>query len=265
MPLAPPLVVNEQDLLAWVAAWMWPFARVAAMVSAAPVFGYGAVPARVKIGVAIALTAVVAALAPPMPALDPVSTRGLLVTGQQVLIGLTMGFALRLAFMVLEVAGQQIAQLMGLGFASMADPQNGIEVPVVSHFYIVLATLVFLALDGHLIAIRTLVDSFSVLPVGLEGVGRGGLWAVSGQVGWIFAAGLAIALPAVAAMLTVNLAFGVMARAAPQLNIFVVGFPITLVFGMVVMLLTLPRVLGGVDELFVRALEVAGVVLRGGG
>ncbi len=255
MPVAEPLVISDSALLALVGSWLWPFARVAALVTAAPVFGYHAVPARVKLGLAVALTVVVAALTPPMPAIDPLSAAGVVVTAQQVLTGVAMGFALRLAFVVMEIAGQQIAQLMGLGFASMADPANGIEVPVLSHFYIILTTLVFLGLDGHLLAVRMLVDSFSVLPVGLEGIGRDGLWAISGQVGWVFGAGLSVALPAVAAMLTVNLAFGVMARAAPQLNIFVIGFPITLVFGMVVILFTLPHVIGGFDGLFARTFE----------
>jgi len=241
----------------WVGDWLWPFARIAALVTAAPVIGTRSVPVRVKLALAIALTVALAPLAPPMPAIDPLSVAGALITAQQVLTGLAMGFAVRLVMVVLEIAGQQIAQLMGLGFASLTDPRSGVQTPMVSQFYVLLGTLVFLGLDGHLLVFWILAESFTTLPVGVDGVTGSGLWTLAGQAGWVFSAGLLLALPAIAAMLMVNLAFGVMARSAPQLNIFVVGFPVSMIFGLFVMLFTLPVTLDHLAPLFSRGLDLA--------
>jgi len=248
----------------WVGQWLWPFARIAALVSAAPVIGTRSVPVRVKLALAIALTVALAPLAPPMPALDPLSVAGVLITAQQLLTGLAMGFAVRLVMVVLEIAGQQIAQLMGLGFASLTDPQSGVQTPMVSQFYVLLATLVFLGLDGHLMVFRILAESFTSLPVGLAGVSGNGLWTLAGQAGWVFSAGLLLALPAIAAMLVVNLAFGVMARSAPQLNIFVIGFPVSMLFGLFVIFFTLPTLLDHLAPLFGRGFALAAHLVRPG-
>ena len=246
-----------------VVAWLWPFVRIAAFVTAAPIFSQRPIPMRVRVGFAALLTVAVAPVVPDMPAIDPFSMRGVLVTIQQVLIGLSLGFALRLVFIVLEVAGQQIAQLMGLGFAALVDPANGINVPVVSNFYIILGTLVFLGLDGHLVIIHILANSFVTLPVDESGVGRESLWRLSGGAGWIFSSAVLMVLPAVAALISVNLAFGVMSRAAPQLNIFAVGFPVTMLFGFVVMALTLPGMMDMFEGLFGRSLSMARFVVNG--
>ncbi len=251
------MTVTSDQLVAWITAWMWPFVRVAALLASAPVFGHRAVPIRVKTGLAVLVTAAVAPLAPAMPAVDPLSADGLAITAQQVLVGVALGFAMRLTFVVLELAGQQVAQLMGLGFASLVDPSSGASVPLVSQFYIVLATLVFLALDGHLVMVEVLASSFTTLPVAASGLGPDALRALVEQVGWVFAAAIVMALPAVAALLTVNVSFGVITRTAPQLNIFAVGFPVTLVFGFLVMLLTLPSLLRSLGALFADSLATA--------
>ncbi len=251
------MIVTADQLVAWITAWMWPFVRVAALVASAPIFGHRAVPMRVKTGLAVVVTAAVAPLAPAMPAVDPLSADGVAIAAQQVLVGVALGFAMRLTFVVLELAGQQVAQLMGLGFASLVDPSSGASVPLVSQFYIILATLVFLALDGHLVMVEVLAGSFATLPVATSGLGVGALRALVDQVGWVFSAAIVMALPAVAALLTVNVSFGVITRTAPQLNIFAVGFPVTLVFGFLVMLLTLPSLLRGVGGLFADSLAIA--------
>jgi flagellar biosynthetic protein FliR len=259
------MTFTDAQLVEWISAWMWPFVRIAALVAAAPVFGHRAVPARVKLGFAVMLTIAVAPVLPQMPSIDPLSAQGLRVTAQQVLVGAVLGFAMRLTFVALELAGQQIAQLMGLGFASMVEPNSGANVPLVSQFYIVLATLVFLAIDGHLVAVEVLASSFATLPVAVDGIGPEALRALVEQMGWVFAAAVVMALPAVAALLTVNMSFGVITRTAPQLNIFAVGFPITLVFGFVVMLLTLPGALTSVGRLFQEAMVTAARLAVPGG
>lgn len=251
------------ELAAMATTWLWPFFRIGAMLAVSPIFSARYVPVRIRLGLALALTAVVVPVIPLPPALAPFSGPGLLVAVQQVITGLAMGLALQLVFSVFELAGQVIAQHMALHFASLVDPNSGVQVPMLSQFYIILATLVFLTLNGHLLCIRVLVESFRVLPVGSGGLGREGLWALVQQGGWIFSSAVLFAIPIVAALLVVNLAFGVMTRAAPQLNIFAVGFPVTLGLGFAVMLLTLPGVMGLFEQFFAVALGFARTLVAG--
>lgn len=257
------MTLTSAEIMQLVNAWLWPFFRIAAVMTAAPVFANRAVPVRVRLGLAVGLTMVIVPLIPDMPSVEPVSMQGLAIALQQVLIGLALGFSVRLVYAALEVAGQQIATLMGLGFASLVDPQNGIEVPVVSHFYILLTTLVFLGLNGHLVMVRILAESFAALPVGPTGLSPEGFFMIAERMGWLLSAALLIALPAMAALLIVNLGYGVMSRAAPQLNIFVVGFPITLAFGFTVMLLTLPGMIALVDRLIEQTLHASYLLIVG--
>lgn len=257
------MTLTTLEVTELVTAWLWPFIRVSAVVAVAPIFGNRSVPIRVRVGIAVVLTLVIAPLAPPMPRVDPISITGMVITGQQVLVGLSLGFAVRLVFVVLEIAGQQIAQVMGLGFAAMVDPQNGVSVPVVSQLYLILATLVFLALDGHLLVIEVLAESFLTLPVALNGVDRSGFLDLVNHAGWMFSGAVLMALPAMAALLMVNLGFGVMSRSAPQLNIFAVGFPATLIFGFVIMLLTLSGSLALLEPMFDRSINMARTLVSG--
>ncbi len=232
-----------EQLTAWMTGFLWPFFRVAALITMVPLLGMRTIPITFRVGMAVALTLVIMPLLPPTPAIDPVSAEGLLITVCQVLIGLAMGFFIRLVFSAIETAGGVIGMTMGLGYAQMMDPVNGIAVPVVSQLYTIMATLIFLALNGHLILIEILADSFHVIPVAPESISEGGLWMLLGWAGWIFKGAVIISLPAVAALLLVNISFGVMMRAAPQLNIFAIGFPVTLMLGFVFMLVSLPMFL----------------------
>jgi len=243
------------QLAAMASTWLWPFFRIGAMLAAAPVFGARYVPVRIRLGLAVVLTMVVVPVIPALPPVAPFSGEGILITVQQVLTGLAMGLALRLVFSVFELAGQIIAQHMALHFASLVDPNSGVQVPMLSQLYILLGTLVFLGLNGHLLCIEVLAESFHALPVGVTGLARDSLWDLVRQGGWIFSAAVLFAIPAVAALLVVNLAFGVMTRAAPQLNIFAVGFPVTLILGFAIMLLTLPGVTVQFEQLFSDAIE----------
>ncbi len=250
--------LGSAEIAAWVGAFLWPLTRVAALVSVAPVFGSRTLPRRVRLMLALALTWAIVPFVPPVPAVEPVSPTGLLIVAQQVLIGLSMGFVLRLVFGALELGGQMVATQMGLGFASLVDPQNGAQSPLLSQFYTLLGTLVFLSLNGHLLLVRLLVDSFATLPVAATGVDRDLLWTLVGWASRTFAGAVLIALPAVASLLVVNLAFGVMTRAAPQLNIFAVGFPITLVLGLLILLYNLPTLLYQLNGLFEDAFRGIG-------
>jgi flagellar biosynthetic protein FliR len=190
-----------------------------------------------------------------------VSPAGIALIAQQVLIGLGMGFVLRLAFGALDVAGQVIATQMGLSYATMVDPQNGAQVPLVGHFFQITGTLVFLALNGHLLLLQLLAESFQQLPVGMIGIGREALWRVAGWATHLFAGAVLVALPAIASLMVVNLAFAVMTRAAPQLNIFAVGIPITLLLGLLILLYGLPSLLPQLERLLDGALQSSRALL----
>jgi flagellar biosynthetic protein FliR len=255
---------TSAEIAAWIGSFLWPFFRVAAMVTSSPVFGVRAVPVRARLAVALALTITLVPLLPPAPALDPLTPGAVLVTVQQILIGLALGVLLRMVFAALELAGEAISQLMGLGFASLVDPQNGVQVPVLSQYYLLLATLVFFALGGHLLWIQVLAESFRVLPVAPQGLAPGGAWALAGFAGQMFAWAVQLALPVVAALLVVNLAFGVLMRAAPQLNVFSVGFPVSLLLGFVLILVSLSPLLQKLTPLTLAGAEHATRVLAAG-
>ncbi len=257
------LSLTAQELVALVSAWMWPFFRIASMLMVAPVFGASYVAARVRLGLAVVVTLVVAPLVPGPPPVEPLSAEGFLITGQQVLVGVTMGFALRLILAVFELVGQIIAQHMALHFASLVDPNSGVQMPMLAQFYMILALLVFLSLNGHLVALQVLAESFTVVPVAVDGIGREGFWHLALQMGWVFSSALAFALPAIAALLVVNLAFGVVTRAAPQLNIFSVGFPAIMIMGFGIIYITLPHFVVQFEPLFHEALSFTRALLTG--
>ena len=259
------MLLNSAEIAAWVGSFLWPLARVAALVTVAPIFGARVMPGRVRLMLMLALTWAILPFIKSAPVIEPLSPAGVLVVAQQVLIGLSMGFLFRLAFTALELGGLMIATQMGLGFASLIDPQNGAQSPLLSQFYTLLGTLVFLGLNGHLLLIQLLVDSFEALPVATSGADRDLLWTLVTWASRMFAGAVLISLPAIASLLVVNLAFGVMTRAAPQLNIFSVGFPIGLILGLLIILYNLPTLLHQLDRLFADAFERVSQLLGGTG
>ncbi len=230
--------------------WLWPFFRIAGLLMTAPVIGTRTIPVRVRMAMAVLITIVIFPVLPAVPAINPVSAEGILITMQQVMIGVSMGLCLRVVFVALELAGQAIGQLMGLMMASMVDPSNGNQVPIIGQFYLLLATLLFLAIDGHLIMIAVLAESFTSLPVNAGGVTRSMAWEVILWTGTIIKTAVIIALPAIVALLIVNLAFGVMTRSAPQLNIFAVGFPIMIILGVLIIFFNLSSFVPQMTQLF---------------
>ncbi len=259
------MLLNSAEIAAWVGGFLWPLARVAALITVAPIFGARLIPRRVRLMIILALTWTILPFIQSVPVIEPLSPAGVLVVVQQILIGLSMGFLFRLAFTALELGGLIIATQMGLGFASLVDPQNGAQSPLLSQFYTLLGTLVFLGLNGHLMLVQLLVDSFEVLPVATSGADRDLWWTLVIWASRMFAGAILISLPAIASLLVVNLAFGVMTRAAPQLNIFSVGFPITLVLGLLILLYSLPTLLYQLNNLFTDAFESIGPLLGGTG
>ncbi len=244
------------ELTSWLATLLWPFMRIGAMFAAVPIFSSRSVPVRLRVLLAFFISWMLIPVIPAPPSVELISAQALLISINQVLIGLAMGFILQLVFAAFVIAGQSIAMAMGLGFASMIDPQNGMQVPVISQTFLIMATLIFLSLNGHLVLIEVLANSFQNLPVGMLVPSRDGLWQLVTWGSNMFAGGMLIALPAVAALLLVNLAFGVTTRAAPQLNIFAVGFPVMIMVGLGFLILTLPTITTHLSRLLLQAFDL---------
>jgi flagellar biosynthetic protein FliR len=257
---------TDSQLEAFVAQYFWPFARIAACLTAAPIFSARMVPMRIRIVLAGAITLLAVPLLASPPAVPVFSAEGVLITIQQVLIGLASGFVLQLCFDAVGLGGQLLANSMGLSYAYNIDPMHGASTPSVGQFYMLMTTMTFVALNGHLALLEMLVHGFTTLPVGTGGLGRAGLWTLLTYSSHLFSGAVAVALPGMTALLVVNLAFGVMSRAAPSLNLFAVGFPITLFFGLVVIVLGMPFIqsnfIGLVDGAFETLGKLGGVAPR---
>ena len=247
--------VTSGQLDAWIAAFFYPLARILGLLATAPPFSNAAMPMRVRLALGLAVTFALAPALPTFPNIAPGSGAGLMLLAQQMLIGLTMGFAMRLAIAAVDFAGEAIGLQIGLGFATFYDPDNTSQTPVIAEFVSILALLVLLSINGHLMILATLGQSFYVLPVGGTSLASG-TWSNMAHAGAIiFASGLLLALPVVTAMLITNIAMGVLTRAAPQLNLFAVGFPVTLIGGFVILILTLGYLAVPMTQIFEHSLQ----------
>jgi flagellar biosynthetic protein FliR len=251
------LTLTSGQIEAWMAAYLWPLLRIGACLMVAPVFGARFVPGRYRIVLAGAVTLIVAPLLPAMPDVSPFSPQGIVITVQQLIIGVAIGFVLQIVFDALAMGGQLLANTMGLSFAFNVDPLRGTSAPVLGQFYTLIATLTFLALNGHVAIVQGLVDGFRTLPVGTTGLGAEGYWQIVSWGSQLFRGALMVALPGLTALLIVNLAFGVVSRAAPSLNLFAIGFPVTLVGGLLIVLAGLPAVQDGFVSLMRESLAFA--------
>lgn len=233
--------ITTAELNTLLAAFLWPLSRILALVATAPLLGNPSVPVRVKLGLAVMITVLVMPLVEKsLPQIDPASGVGFAILLQQILIGIAMGLVMRIVFVAVEMAGELIGLQMGLGFAVFFDPQNSGQIDIVGRFLGVIASLAFLAINGHLIMIALISQSFSTLPIGLEGMTNATFTTLANWGSEIFKSGLQLSLPVLTALLITNLALGVLTRVAPQLNIFAVGFPLTLSIGLLVMALSMP-------------------------
>lgn len=242
-----------------------PLFRVASVLMTMPLIGTRLVPVRARLGLALAITAVLVPVLPPVPAYEGLSGEMWLLIVEQVVIGTVIGFTLNLLMETFVVGGQLIANQMGLGFASMSDPANGTNVVVLGQFYLMMVMLMFLAMNGHLVVIETLAMSFEVLPIGEGGLPLTNLWRIALAGGWLFSAGMLMALPAITALLVVNFAFGIMTKAAPQLNIFAIGFPFTMLLGIFIVWASLGGFLGQYERFAEAVLELITNVIREAG
>ncbi|WP_246058644.1 flagellar biosynthetic protein FliR [Luteibacter pinisoli] len=240
-----PLELSQLE--GWVGSACWAMARISGLVIMSPVLGSNMIPQRIRLGLIVMLTVVLTPLAP----LDirPLSAAGVATLAQQLLIGAALGFVLKLVFEAVSFAGQFVSQAMSLGFAEVVNPGVGGTTPVISQFYTMLVTLLFLVMNGHLQLIDLLAESFRSMPVGQAGMGTDGLWAVLTFATHLFAGAVRVALPALTALLVVNLGFGAISRSAPSMNLFAVGFPITICLGLVAVWLALRGLPSAFDSL----------------
>jgi len=234
------LTFNEAQLMQWVLPLLWPFIRVLALFSALPVFGQRTVPARVRVALAFLIALCAQVSLPEMPIVPLDSPVALMMVLQQVLIGLSLGFAVRVVFAAVELAGELIGLQMGLNFAGFFDPVTATQGTASARFFATMVAWLFIVINGHLTTIAAVIQSFHAFPVSAEPFGF--LRTVQPQV-WgseLFHLGTWIALPMVGMLLFVNLVLGVISRVASQMNVFSIGFPITLGVGLLGMMLTLP-------------------------
>lgn len=231
---------TSMQLEAWLAAFIFPLARILALVASAPVIGNRQVPARVKVGFAMLVTFIIAPTLDIPADIEASSGVGLFILLQQIMVGLAMGFAMRLVFTAIDMAGDIMGMQMGLGFASFYDPVNAANTQVIAQFLGMLAALAFLSMNGHLYMLSALAESFHAFPISTQVPSAHALHTLALWGGSIFAHALRLALPLIAALLITNLALGILTRSAPQLNIFAIGFPITLVVGFATLMLSLP-------------------------
>ncbi len=250
------LEIDASIIGGWLGSMMWPFFRIGGFLLAAPILGTQLVPARIRISLALLFTLAVRPVLPPMPEIDPLSLASVVMIFQQVLIGIALGFSLQLLLQLFVVAGQVIAMQMGLGFAQMVDPTNGVSVTVVSQFHLMLVYLLFLAMNGHLAMIEVFLESFHTLPIGTGFFSNAALWKLAGWAAWMFSSAIVMALPALTSLLIINFSLGVVTRAAPQLNIFAVGFPFMLVIGLGIIWSTLGGYLPLFDRFTRQALDM---------
>ncbi len=256
------LSFTDAQLNTWLISFIWPLTRILGVIMTAPIFGHRSVPARVKIGLGIFIALIVSPTLPAMPDVALGSWQGLLILVQQMLIGIAIGFVMRVVFAAVEAAGEIVGLQMGLGFASFFDPQSAGQTLVVARFFNMLAVLLFLAINAHLLLIGVLVESFQTLPIGTHTLSGSGFYSVASFGSTIFSAGLQIALPIIAILLMTNLSLGILTRSAPQLNIFAIGFPITLGVGLIVLNVTLPYFAPQVEIIIQNGLKTSLAVIQ---
>ncbi len=231
--------------------FLWPMLRISAFLMTAPVFSLDAVPVRVRVLFALALTLLVYPLT-KWPVIDPVSAKGLYEIFNQVLIGALMGLFLQIVTAALVLGGQAISSAIGLSMANMIDPNVG-NVPVISQFIVIMSTLIFVSLGGHAVVISMLLESFRSLPIGQSLVGDTAMTNLLSWSSLMFVGGLLLALPVMAALLFVNVGLGVVTRAAPSLNIFAIGFAAMIPAGFLVLILSLTHVGSRIEWLWLQS------------
>lgn len=250
------LIISEEQLSQFIGQYLWPLLRIGAFYFAVPVIGARTVPARIRIVLMLFTAIIIAPVLPAAPIISFLSLQGFMMIAQEVLIGLALGFTMQVVLHVFVLAGQFMSMKMGLGFAAMNDPSSGVSVTILSQFYLLVSTLLFLSSNGHLVVLQLLIDSFTTFPIGGAGMNTAHFMTIVDLGSWMFGAALLITLPLFTSLMIVNMSFGVMSRSAPQMNVFTVGFPITLIFGFILMWFTFANFLPVYFEIMEQGIGV---------
>lgn len=254
---------SDAQLIAWVQQLVWPLVRIASALMLAPVLGSRRVSARIRMALALLLTLLIAPQLPAQPAAALLGAGWWAILLRELAIGLLLGFTLQLVFEAVTLGGELISASASLSFAALADPLRGVSTPVVGQFLMLCATLLFLALGGHLLFVEWLARSFTTLPVSDDGLDAMRVATLLRFAGEIFAGGLMLALPVVVALLTINLALGVISRSAPSLNLFAVGFPLSLIACLVLLYVAMPAMQEKMGSLFDEGWRAMAALLSG--
>lgn len=230
---------TESVINQYLADFLLPLSRISALIMAMIGLGSQTIPTRVKLFLCIAITIAVMPAIPPAKVGNLFSFQTVLLVAEQTIIGVMIGFVTVMVLNTFTLAGQIVAMQTGLGFASLVDPASGTSVPAVGQFFLILSTLLFWAMDGHLAFLQFVVASFTTIPIPSEGLEAAKFKELVEWGSWMFATALSLAIAPLTAMLLINFSFGIMTRAAPQLNIFAIGFPITMTSGLLIMWLTM--------------------------
>lgn len=242
---------------------LWPLMRITGVMLVAPIYGSAYIPIRLRAVIAILLTVAVMPYTSDIPDVAILSPMFFVVLMREILIGVAMGFVLRLIIDAAVLGGQALAISMGLHFATVVDPNQG-GTPTVSQFYVIIATLLLIASNAHLAFIEVLAESFIALPIAPARLPVDSAWLVISFAGNMFVSGLQLALPAIVAILMINVAFGVVSRAAPTLNLFAVGLPITMTAGFVISLIAIADIYPVWQQLTMEAFSTMTQILGGG-
>ncbi len=230
---------------------IWPMLRLSAFLAFTSIFSARAVNMRIRISLAFAMSFFVTQYI-EIPKIDPVTADGLMEIFRQILIGVSMGLVFQVATAAMVVAGQAISGSMGLSMANMVDPNMG-NVPVLSQFFNIMGTLVFLGMGGHLIVFGLVIESFKLLPIGQAFFSQDMLGKMINWSSMMFLGALLIALPVMMTLLFINVGLGFVARAAPSLNIFTVGFPALILTGFVIMIFSMTSNVARIDWVWTQA------------
>lgn len=257
------MVFTDAQLQAWIQLYIWPMVRISGVMMSAPLFGDGVASARVRLMLALAMTVLIAPLLPAQAPVPSFTAAWWLRTGDELLLGVVIGFVLKIVFEAVMLGGEYIGNGMGIGFAQLADPLHGAAAPVVGQFLQTLSILLFLVLGGHLRLLQALASSFQTLPVAAGALTGRSAYALADLGGQLFTGALSVALPSVGALLLVNIAFGVMSRSAPTLNALSFGFPLSIVCGLVLLSMNLPQLDTVLASLLDQAFGVIAALVGG--
>ena len=246
--------VTFAQLQGWLVAFFWPFVRITAFMTATPLWGHSSIPTPAKVSLAAVIAIVIAPVLPPMPAVPLMSWAGLGII-EQMLIGIAIGLVMHVVFAVVQAAGEFIGLQMGLAFASFFDMSSGTNIMVLSRILYMITLLMFLAFNGHLMVLETLVMSFQTLPIGVGSLNPNAFELLARYAGTIFASGMLLALPLVASLLIISLSLGILNRSAPQLTVFNIGFPTSLTVGIVLLMVLMSDIGSFLQQLFSQGIS----------